>query len=291
MALGKNKVLGKGLANLISGSDSNPTENNPKKEVRISEIQPNPFQPRKIFSSDSLQELSTTIQQHGIIQPLIVRISQNGGYTLVSGERRLRAAKLAGFQKVPVVVRDYSDSEILELAMIENLQREDLNPMEEALGYQAMMDKLSIKVSDVASKVGKNRSTVANLLRLLSLPHPIQVYIRDGKLSEGQARPLIGIVESKKQLDLANKIITEQWNVRTVENYVSNLLHPEKKKQNATSKTKDPSILKIENKLRNKLSTKLEIQHSEKKGSGRISIVYNSLADLDRILENIGLKA
>lgn len=291
MSTVKNKVLGRGLGNLISGSDKlESKDDSTPKEIKISDIKPNPFQPRKTFSTDSLQELASTIQTHGVIQPIVVKKTEEG-YTLVSGERRWRAAKLAGFQKIPVVIKNYSESEMMEIAIIENLQREDLNPIEEALAYQQLMEKSSLKMGELAQKLGKHRSTIANLVRLLSFPSPVLTLIKDGKLSEGQARPLLSLTDAKKQIDLAQKIVEEQWSARMVENFVSGSPSSKKEKSDSKTKAKDPSIIKIENKLRNKLSAKLDIQHDEKMGKGKIQIYYNNLTDMERILENLGVKA
>lgn len=288
----KNKVLGRGLGNLIPGSDrsSESKEDATPKEVKISEIKPNPYQPRKTFSAESLQELASTIQTHGVIQPIVVKKSE-AGFTLVSGERRLRAAKLAGFQKIPVVIKNYSDTEMMEIAIIENLQREDLNPIEEAQAYQTLMEKSSLKMGELAQKLGKNRSTIANLVRLLSFPTPILNLLKDGKLKEGQARPLLSLTDPKKQIDLAQRIVEEQWSARMVENHVSGSSSAKKGKVESAPKAKDPSILKIESKLRNKLSAKLEITHDDTQGKGKIQIFYNNVTDLERILENLGIKA
>jgi len=291
MALGKNKVLGRGLGNLMPGFDKEVEGvDSPPKEIKLSEIKPNPHQPRKSFSQDSLQELSKTIQTHGVIQPIVVR-KEEKGYTLVSGERRFRAAELAGFQKIPAIVRNYNEDQMREIALVENLQREDLNPIEEALAYQTLMEKNSLKVTELAERVGKNRTTIYNMIRLLGLPDSVLQMLRNGKMSEGQARPLLSLGEPKKQIELANKIVAEQWPVRQVENYVSQVLHPERKsKELPKPKIKEPTIQKIETKLRNKLSAKLEIQHNEKSGKGKIQIFYSSVEDMERVLENLGIK-
>ncbi|MDZ4725149.1 MAG: ParB/RepB/Spo0J family partition protein [Leptospira sp.] len=296
MALGKGKVLGRGLSNLIPVNDKN--EEIPKdelsglREIKISEIQPNPYQPRKHFSNDAIQELSVTIQQHGVIQPIVIQKNNAGaGFILISGERRLRACKLAGFVKIPAIVKDVSDADMMELALIENLQREDLNPMEEAQAYQNLIDKRGLKVTDLATRVGKNRSTIANLIRLLGLPKQVQDWIKEGKLTEGQTRPLLSLPEPKKQSEVAAKIISENWSARDVENYVSNFLHPDKKSKDTFSgKEKDGSIVKLEGKLRNKYSSKVEIAHNESNGKGKIVFSYANLTDMERLLELLGLK-
>ncbi|TGN10968.1 ParB/RepB/Spo0J family partition protein [Leptospira ilyithenensis] len=296
MALGKGKVLGRGLGNLIPVNEKNVELNSDDisglREIRISEIVPNPHQPRKHFSETAIQELSQTIQQHGVIQPIVVQKNQTGsGFILIAGERRLRACKLAGFQKIPAIVKDVSDADMMELALIENLQREDLNPIEEAQAYQNLIEKRSLKVTDLATRVGKNRSTIANLIRLLGLPSQVQDLIKEGKLSEGQTRPLLSLPETKKQIEVANKIITENWTAREVENYVSSILNPDKKQKSSGSESeKDASIVKIEGKLRNKFSAKVEISHNDNTGKGKITFSYANLSDMERILEQLGLK-
>ncbi|GBF51341.1 ParB-like protein [Leptospira ryugenii] len=296
MALGKGKVLGRGLSNLIPVNDKNEELSKEDlsglREIKISEISINPFQPRKTFSNESLQELSQTIQVHGVIQPIVVQKNKSStGYTLISGERRMRACKLAGFLKIPAIVKDVSENEMMEMALIENLQREDLNPVEEALAYQLIIDKQGLKVTELASKIGKNRSTVSNLVRLLSLPKPVLDWLREGKLSEGQARPLLSLPEAKKQLDVATKIVQEGWTARDVENHVSLILHPDKKiKSKQSDLSKDASIAKIETKLRNKYSSKVEIAHNESNGKGKITFSYANLSDMERVLELLGIK-
>jgi ParB family chromosome partitioning protein len=297
VALGKGKVLGRGLSNLIPVNEKNEEiskdEISGLREIKLTEIQPNPHQPRKHFAQEAIQELSVTIQQHGVIQPIVVQKNNTGaGFILISGERRLRACKLAGFIKIPAIVKEVSEADMMELALIENLQREDLNPLEEAQAYQNLIEKRGLKVTDLAARVGKNRSTVANLIRLLGLPKQIQDWVKEGKISEGQARPLLSLPEPKKQIDVATKIISENWTAREVENYVSNILNPDKKQKVSgdASKDKDASIVKLEGKLRNKYSSKVEIAHNESNGKGKIVFSYGNLSDMERLLELFGLK-
>lgn len=297
MALGKGKVLGRGLGNLIPVNENNveisKEEQTGLREIKVTEILPNPHQPRKQFSDASIQELSNTITEHGVIQPIVVQKNPSGsGFLLVAGERRLRACKLAGFAKIPAIVRDLSEADMMELALIENIQRENLNPMDEALAYQAIIDKRGLKVTDLATRVGKNRATISNLIRLLSLPKLLQDLVKEGKLSEGQARPLLSIPDPKKQLEVGQKVIAEGWNVREVENYVSNLLHPDKKSKSTSigPDKRDASIVKLESKLRNKYSSKVEVTHNETNGKGKIVFSYANLNDMERILEQLGVK-
>lgn len=297
MALGKGKVLGRGLSNLIPVNEKNQEiskdDINGLREIKLTEIQPNPHQPRKHFSQEAIQELSITIQNHGVIQPIVVQKNNTGsGFILISGERRLRACKVAGFVKIPAIVREVSEADMMELALIENLQREDLNPLEEAQAYQNLIEKRGLKITDLALRVGKNRSTLSNLIRLLALPKQVQDWVKEGKLTEGQVRPLLSLPESKKQVETASKVIAENWTARAVENYVSNLLNPDKKskKVSETSKNKDASIVKLEGKLRNKYSSKVEVNHNESNGKGKIVFSYGNLSDMERLLELLGLK-
>ncbi len=297
MALGKGKVLGRGLGNLIPVNEKNEEISKDDfsglREIKISEIQPNPHQPRKHFAGEAIQELSVTIQQHGVIQPIVVQKNNNApGFTLISGERRLRACKLAGFVKIPAIVKVVSEADMMELALIENLQREDLNSLEEAQAYQNLIEKRGLKVTDLAARVGKNRSTITNLIRLLGLPKQVQDLIKEGKISEGQARPICSLPDSKKQVEVASKIIAENLTAREVENYVSNILNPDKKLHTSggKDKNKDASITKLESKLRNKYSSKVEISHNESNGKGKIVFSYGNLSDMERLLELFGLK-
>lgn len=290
----KPKVLGKGLGNLIGATVSRPTEsadnngNSPLKEIKLSEIKLNPNQPRKTISAESITELSETIKQHGLIQPIVVNRT-NDGYELVSGERRYRACKEAGFHKITAIVRNYSERETLEVSIIENIQREDLNPIEEAMAYQQLTEKLSMKITEVAARVGKNRSTVSNMIRLLQLPDSVKELIKTGKLSEGHARPLLSIGDKRKLETYALQIVEKNLTVREVEEYVAGLW--ETKTTLSTKRdNSDPSITNVETKIRNKLSAKVKIAHNSKIGKGKIIISYNNMDEMDRILNNMHIK-
>ncbi|MDX1957772.1 MAG: ParB/RepB/Spo0J family partition protein [Leptospiraceae bacterium] len=291
----KNNVLGRGLGNLISGSSRNTSRvdgedqfTGNQRDIKISEIKVNPNQPRKKFSQDSILELAETIKLHGLIQPIIVKKVEDG-YQLIAGERRLRACKEAGFIKIPAVIKNYSEKDSLEVALLENIQREDLNPIEEALAYQSIIDKLGIKVTELASRVGKNRSTVANLIRLLQLPEGVKDLIVTGKLSEGQARPLLSIGDKRKQEEVANRIVSESMNVREVEDYVARITEGTKPTKLLREKKVDPSITQLENKLRNKFSARVQIIHNDKTGKGKIGISYGNMNELEKILSKLGL--
>lgn len=290
----KTNVLGRGLGNLIGGGQkSNLTQTNPEdnfgiKEIKITEIKPNPNQPRKTFSPETISQLAETIKTHGVIQPIIVKKVQDG-YELVAGERRLRACKEAGFVKIPAIIKNYNSKDSLEIALLENIQREDLNPIEEAMAYQKLSEELNLKAGEIAARVGKSRSTVANLIRLLQLPDTVKQLVASGKLTEGHARPLLSIGDKRKLEETAHKIIEQEMTVREVEDYVSKLLGENKKEKNST-KENDPTILEIETKLRNKFSTRVNIIHDTKSGKGKIIFSYANVDDMERLLSKLGVK-
>ena len=213
--------LGRGLDALFADNSVEESSQTPVK-LKIMEIEPNREQPRKIFDEAALSELADSIATHGVIQPLLVRPIKDGGYQLVAGERRWRAARIAGLTEVPVVIKDLTDSETVELAMVENLQREDLNPLEEALGYKFMMEKLSITQDEAAQKVGKSRPAVANALRLLKLPDEIQAMVENKQLSPGHARALLSFESEAQMLEVAKLIVAKGFSVREIEKMVQN---------------------------------------------------------------------
>ena len=213
--------LGRGLDSLFA--DNSVDELNPSvNKLRIMEIEPNRDQPRKDFDEKSLSELAESIEQHGVLQPLVVRPLTSGGYQLVAGERRWRAARIAGLTEVPVVIKELTDEEVIEIAMIENLQREDLNPLEEALGYRYMMDELNITQEQAAEKVGKSRPAVANAIRLLRLPDEVQEMVKNNLISPGHARALLGFESQELIIQTAKRIVKEDLSVREVETLVKN---------------------------------------------------------------------
>ncbi|MBE7412807.1 MAG: ParB/RepB/Spo0J family partition protein [Leptospiraceae bacterium] len=290
--MAKQSVLGRGLENLIPVNSKGKTIESDSsgnlKEIKISEIVLNPTQPRKTFSEESIKELSETIKTHGVIQPIVVKKIENG-YQLISGERRLKACNLAGFIKIPVVVKNYSDLEIMEAAIIENIQRENLNPVDEALAYQALIEKSSMKISDLAQRVGKNRTTISNLLRILQLPELVLKYIKEGKLTEGHARPLLSIGDKQKIERVAEEIFKKGMSVRSVEDYIFKLLEKGENKIKPR-KNSEPSLLQAESKIRNKLSARVSMSHNEKTGKGKIIINYTSVDEFERILSNMGIR-
>ncbi|MCB1176444.1 MAG: ParB/RepB/Spo0J family partition protein [Leptospiraceae bacterium] len=298
--MAKSNVLGRGLGNLIPGGTkksaneapvaSEHAGNSNLKDIKISDISLNPNQPRKTFRPETISELAETIKLHGLIQPIVVK-KINRGYQLIAGERRLRACREAGFVKIPAIIKDYSEKESIEVALLENIQREDLNPIEEGLAYHTIGEKLGLKTSEIAARVGKNRSTVANLIRLLQLPENVKELVAQKKLSEGQARPLLSIGDKRKLAETAEKIIELNMTVREVEDYVAKVIGDAKPGKNSSKTSKvDPSILALESKLRNKLSAKVGIQHNESSGKGKIVLSYGNLDEMERILEKMGIR-
>lgn len=286
------KGLGKGLGNLIPGGndDEQKTKIVEKKVivkepaetmVKINEVEPNREQPRVNFDEDSLMELSESIKQYGIIQPLIVKKKDNY-YEIIAGERRWRAAKMAGLKEVPVVIKDFSDQQIMEVALIENIQREDLNPIEEAQAYQRLIKEYDLKQDEVAEKVSKSRVAVTNSMRLLRLDERVQKMLIEDMISSGHARALLGIDDGDKQYTAAMKIFDEKLSVRETEKLIKNLNKPETSRQ--VKKPSDDFIYRdMEEKLKTSVGTKVTIKNKEH-NKGRIEIEYYSKDDFERIV-------
>ena len=256
--------------------------------LRISDIEPNRDQPRKAFDEEALQSLASSIEQHGLIQPLLVEPIEKGRYRIIAGERRTRAARLAGLTQIPVRVKSFSEENKLEVALIENVQREDLNALEEALAYKKLMDMANITQEEVAKRVGKNRSTVANALRLLKLPEDMQTALADDKISAGHARALLSVNNSSDMQILFGRIIGQGLSVREAENQAQEMngkpiSKPESKKTPKSEAAKDPDLQALEQQLIEKLGTKVYIKGDMKKGS--IQIEYFNSDDLDRIFD------
>jgi ParB family chromosome partitioning protein len=253
--------------------------------VPLSRIRPCPFQPRKDFSADALRELADSIREQGIVQPLIVR-EQNGQLELIAGERRWRAAHLLGLAEVPVILRQADDRAVLELALIENLQRENLNPIEEAQGYSQLIEQFQLKQEEVAVKVGKSRTVVANSLRLLRLPPSIQSFVRDGRLSVGHAKVILGL-HAERQQAAADRILRENLNVRQTEALIARLNAREPKAPTGSPRSPDAHVASLENQLRERLGTKVHLRYAE--GKGALEIAFFSDAELERILQILGV--
>jgi ParB family chromosome partitioning protein len=279
--------LGKGLDIMIPERISNTETNNGdvSRETLLSihEIEPNKSQPRKRFDEDALQELADSIKQFGVIQPLIVQ-KRDKYYEIIAGERRWRASRLAGLKEVPVIIKDYSPREIIEIALIENIQREDLNPIEEAYTYQRLIQEFKLKQDDVAERVSKSRVTITNALRLLKLDGRVQQMLIDDMLSSGHARTLVPIEDPNVQHDTACKIFDEKLSVRDTEKLVRQLLKDKPTKDIAVTDENEFIYHALEEKLKNIIGTKVSINRNQK-GRGRIEIEYYSDEDLERIMD------
>lgn len=291
---GKKKALGRGLSAILESPETDITSRDISGEyvvgaiahIAVEKIEPNPFQPRMQFNEEELAELTLSIQAQGIIQPITVRKLGYDKYQLISGERRLKAARLAGLTEIPAYIRVANDEQMLELALVENIQREELNPLEIAISFQRLLDECKLKQEELSQKVGKDRSTIANYIRLLKLPTEIQIAIRDKKISMGHARALITIDDVKTQLVILHRIFEKKLSVRQVEDIVRNL---EPGKQLTTRK--EPAVLplkfeKIRESLTKKLNTLVDVKvHA--KGDGTIIIPFRSDEEFDRIITKL----
>lgn len=289
--MAKKTGLGKGLDSLI------PVHNNTEKEMavvekvvekktdtvlRITEIEPNKGQPRKNFNEDALEELADSIKQFGLIQPLVVQ-KRDGYYEIITGERRWRAAKKAGLKEVPVIIRDYTDEEMMEIALIENLQREDLNPIEEAQAYKKLINDYKLKQDEIAEKVSKSRVAITNSMRLLKLSEKVQDMIVDEMISSGHGRALLALNDKKMQEELANRIFDEKLSVRETEQIVKALNNP-KEKKNKEEYSDNFVYEKIENEFKEIIGTNVSIKRKSQ-DKGKIEIDYYSTEDLERIID------
>lgn len=281
-----NKKLGKGLG-AIFGDDIDSVldeisrgENEIKGEkigLKIADIRPNPYQPRKVFDEAALQELAASIKERGVFQPILVRKSLKG-YELIAGERRLKASKIAGLKEIPAIILDFNDTDMMEVSLLENIQREDLSPIEEAQAYEQIIKKLDYTQEELAKRVGKSRVYITNTLRLLKLPLNVQELISKDKLSYGHARALLGLNDEDKINELANKIIKDELTVRDVEKLVKKV---GEKKEEKLKKRENPYLINVKNNMEKKLETHVEITNN------KIVIHYSNTDDLNRILEKI----
>jgi ParB family chromosome partitioning protein len=282
------KGLGKGLDALIPSLHLN--EDDKVIEIPLSKLRPNPYQPRKHFDDESINELAASIKEHGVIQPIIVR-SVVKGFEIIAGERRFRASQACGMATIPAVVKSFTDQQVMEIALIENVQREDLNAVEIANAYQGLINQFSLTQEELSAKVGKSRSHIANFLRLLQLPEPIKQYVSRGTISMGHARAIAGLKNKKQQVDMAERTIREQWSVRELEDelkrYSGAQEQPEpntptgKPKEELQSK-RDPFLHQAEDDLTNLFQTTVKIRNKQNKG--RIEMLFYSKDDLDRLL-------
>ena len=287
----KGRGLGKGLDTLIPiGDTNNKLDKEIAKEVKkaetlvnINKIEPNREQPRKNFDEDALAELSDSIKQFGLLQPLLVQ-DRKDYYEIIAGERRWRASKLAGLKEIPVIIKNYTEQEIVEISLIENIQREDLNPIEEAQAYKRLLNEFNLKQDEVAERVSKSRTAVTNSMRLLKLSDEVQQMVIDEMISTGHARALIPVENKELQIELAQKIFDEKLSVRDVEKLIKNMNKPPKKAKEKPAQDLSFIYQEIENKLKEKYSTKVEIEAKDN-GSGKIEIEFYSHDDLERIMD------
>ncbi len=290
----KRKALGKGLEQLFTNEHINfdnfekdivrNASKNDIKEINLDEIRSNPYQPRKTFNEESLNELAASIKEHGVVEPIIIKKSING-YELIAGERRTKAARIAGLKTIPAIIREFNDEQMMEIALIENIQREDLNPIDEAKGYQAIIMKLNLTQEEVSRKFGKSRSYITNLLGLLRLPETVKKYVENGSISMGHARVLSKIEDKEKISELAERIIKEKLSVREIEEIVSG--NSEVKKNNPIIRTKaviNPRYQIYENTMRELVGTKVKISNR------KVEIPFDSEKDLERILDILNVK-
>lgn len=291
----KKKALGKGLGALLENPDTDITTKGIDSgkyvagsvaEIPVDSIEANPFQPRASFEGESLEELTQSVREQGIIQPLTVRKMGYNTYQLIAGERRLRAAKNAGLENVPAFIRIADDQQMLEMALVENIQRQDLNAIEVAISYQRLMEECALTQEQLSKKVGKNRSTITNYLRLLKLTPDVQISLRDGKLTMGHARAIINLEKEEQQQQVLQKILDEGLSVRNVEILVQNIIQEKKplRKKRAKTTPLPEKYAQEKERLTQKLGTKIAVKRSLK-GKGNISISFTSDEQLDKLLQ------
>ncbi|HEX6878738.1 MAG TPA: ParB/RepB/Spo0J family partition protein [Terriglobales bacterium] len=291
----KKKVLGRGLETLLPASRGVAVAVAPPtamtgdlvKEIPVEQIDRNPYQTRTRFAEDALNELAASIKASGVVQPVVVRPEPNGRYQLIAGERRWLASQRAGKNTVPAIIRQVSNEQAMEMTIVENLQREDLNPMEQAKAYERLGREFGLTQEQMAQRTGKDRSSVSNFLRLLKLPNEVQGLIEEEKLSFGHAKALMGLDSPEAMVKLAQRVVTLSMSVRQTEGAVNNLMNPEPKPEKA-ERVIDPNVREVERELQRALGVKVVI--SDRNGRGKIQLEYKSLEDFDRILDSMGVK-
>ena len=286
----KRRALGKGLEDLFSAEqldfdsiEEKIIDSTPKDEITeisLDELRSNPYQPRKVFDEEKLQELADSIKEHGVFQPIIVKKSTVKGYEIIAGERRVKASKIAGLASIPAIVRDFSDQEMMEIALLENLQREDLNAIEEAMAYKSLIDSLSLTQEELATRLGKSRSHITNMLGLIELPEEVKDMIIEGKLSQSHARILSKMEDKEQIINLANKIVNEGMNVRDLEVESQN---NDIVKRHKVTRKEDYDYSYVENLICDRLGTKVKVKNN------KISISFDNINDLNRILELLNI--
>lgn len=289
--MAKKNVLGRGLGALIADAADEPVQRevivSAMQELKLADIRPNPFQPRTEFDEEALNELAASIKSIGIVQPITVRTVEDGKYEIIAGERRFRASKLAGLTTIPAYIRNTEDDSLLELALIENIQREDLNAIEVAISYQRLIDECQLTQDGLSDRVGKKRATIANYLRLLKLPAQIQLAIRDKKISMGHARAIINIEDPDTQFMIFEQILKYDFSVRKVEEIVRELSNPQPEEAVAEKPKKTNEIgdyIELQKHLSRCFNTKVELKRNEN-GKGKIVIGFRSDAELEKIIE------
>ena len=283
------KGLGRGINALFSDFTEEKEIDEKVEELQLSEIRPNPYQPRKTFDEENLHDLAESIRKNGVFQPIIVRKSSVMGYEIIAGERRFRASKMANQDKIPAIVRAIDDEQMMEIAGLENLQREDLSPLEEAQAYSTLMENLKITQSELSERLGKSRPYIANYLRLLDLPTEVKSMLQNGQLSMGQARTLLALKDKDKLVDLAKRTVKENLTVRQLEQIV-NEMNGKKKIKKDKKKKLSPYLLESQTQLQEKFGTKVAIKANEKTGKGKIEISYLSTEDFNRILDVLNIE-
>ena len=287
--MAKKFTLGKGLSALIPEDADENVEQNSKILISINKIKSDEEQPRKLFDSEKIAELSESIKTHGIIQPLILRKYEEDQYIIVAGERRWRAAKMAGLKEVPAVIMELTDRDILEVSLIENIQRQDLNPIEEAIAYRKLLSDFNITQEELSKRIGKSRVAIANTIRLTNLDERVQQYIIESIISEGHGRALLAIEDKEKQYELAQKVIDEKLSVRELERLIKKFNEDEEKEKVIwSSHYVNPYYKEITNQLQDHFGTKVNILN--KKNKGKIEIEYYSEEDLQRILDIMNME-
>ncbi len=292
--MAKARGLGKGLKALIpeealinleeeSGKILTEGSENTVRYLSLNMIRPDDEQPRKVFNRERLEELAASIKEHGIIQPLVVR-PENNGYTIIAGERRWRAATLAGLKEVPAIVREFTPKEILEIALIENVQRENLNPIEEAAAYDLLMNRFDMTQGEISDRIGKSRATISNVIRLLKLPKAVQQLILENKISSGHAKALLSLEDEETVMALCQEIMDKDLSVRETEKRVRRLKNPVEETDHKTEE--NPYMTDVEDRLKHRFGTRVRLKGTESKG--KIELEYYSLDDLNRILDLLG---
>ncbi len=286
------KGLGRGLGALLDTGavlDATTEAERDVKKIKITQIEPNKTQPRTDFDEEKIEELAESIREYGLIQPIVVKLNKNGFYTIIAGERRWRAARRAGLKEVPALIKDVSEQTEKEITLIENIQRENLNPLEEAAGIKELIDEYGLTQDDVARKIGRSRPAVANILRLLNLPEEIQKLVKENSLSQGHARALLAVEDKEKAQEIAKLIIAQDMSVRQTETYISSLLKEKTVKKPTKEELEIARHIKaLEETLSSDLGTKIKIVN--KKNKGRIEIPYSSSEDFERIINLIKKK-